>query len=161
MKVWVQHRIKVEELLLCTQFVTNETGPQTFFFLYWTFRAPTVKEINLFLQAHVSLSFLSPAPSSFPLYDPVSPFFSVSVDGALSRLPPPPLVSPFPHIFSLHKKGRFRGHQLRREGWESCMGSALGAAILYYHQGDCRYAAATGCWHNHSLGPSTRLHGLS
>lgn len=59
-----------------------------------------MKEINLFLQAHVSPGFLSLAPSSFPLCDPVSPFFNVSVDGALSRLPPRlppfPLSLPFP-----------------------------------------------------------------
>lgn len=60
-----------------------------------------MKEINLFLQAHVSPRFLSLTPSSFPLYDPVSPFFNVSVDGALSRLPPPSPRFPFPSPFPL------------------------------------------------------------
>lgn len=124
-----------------------------FFCLYWTFRRPTVKEINLFLPARVSLIFLSPVLRLPFLFTTLSPLFQCLCWLSLVLSPPLPHVSHFP---SLYTKGRFRGHQLLREGWESCMGSALGAAMLYYHQGDCRYAAATGCRHNnHYLSPSS------
>lgn len=124
-----------------------------FFCLCWTFKQSTVKEINLFLPARVSLIFLSPAFRLPFLFMTLSPLFLCLCWLSLVLSPPPPLVSPFPSPPSLYSKGRFRGHQLLREGWESCMGSALGAAMLHYHQGDCRYAAATGCRHNNLKPP--------
>lgn len=131
-------------------------------FFCWTFKLSTVKEINLFLPARVSSIFLSPAFCLPFLFMTLSPLFQCLCWLSLVLSPPPPPVSPFPSPLSLYTKGRFRGHQLLREGWESCMGSALGAAMLHYHQGDCRYAAATGCRHNnHNLSPSTGPYRLS
>lgn len=106
-------------------------------------------------------SFLLPSvflSSSWPCL----PFSNVSVHYALSCLPHLPLSPLSPPFPSFYMKGRFRGHQLLREAWESCMGSALGAAMLHYRQGDCRYAAATGCRHNnHRFSPSTGPYRLS
>lgn len=135
----------------------NQTAD--FFCLCWTFRLSTVKEINLFLPACVSSIFFSSCPlSSLPLCDPVSPFlvFLLTIPCPVSPFSPPPSPRSRPSAPSLYTKGRFRGHQLPREGWESCMGSALRAAILYYRHRGCRYAAATGCRHNsHSFSPGT------
>lgn len=74
----------------------NQTGWQTYFFLYWTFRAPRVKEINLFLQAHVSPIFLSLAPSSFPFSWPCLPFSECLCSLCPATHPPTPTHPLFP-----------------------------------------------------------------
>lgn len=64
-----------------------------FFCLCWTFKLSTVKEINLFLPACVSLIFLSSAFCLPFLFMTLSPLFQCLC--RLSHvLSPPPLVSP-------------------------------------------------------------------
>lgn len=111
----------VEGLWLCPQFVTNETGWQTYFLLCWTFRVPTAKEINLFLQAHVSPTFLSLAPSSFPFSWPCLPFSE-----CLCSLCPVPLTHtpcfPFPPLSFSLEEGQVQGSPITQRGLRKLYG---------------------------------------
>lgn len=65
------------------------------FGLCWTFKLSTVREINLFIPACVSMTFLSSAFGlPLPLSDPVSPLFQC-LCWLFHVLSPPPLNSPF------------------------------------------------------------------
>ena len=92
-----------EGFSLCPQRVTNKSGWQTYFFLHWTFRVPAAKEINLFLQAHVSPISLSLAPSSFPFSWPCLPF-SECLCSLCPPPPPPHPLFPLSLPFSLFRR---------------------------------------------------------
>ena len=93
----VEDRLEVKVLPICPQSVIDATGLQTFFCLCWTFKLSTVKEINLFLLACVSLIFLFLLPSVFPfLFMTLSLLSSVSVDYPLSCVPSSPCLPSFP-----------------------------------------------------------------
>lgn len=123
MKVWFAHRKMLEGLSLCPQCVMNKTGWQTYFFLYWTFRVPTVKEINLFLQAHVSPIFLSLSPSSFPCSWPCLPFSECLC--SLCPVPPPQAPTPcfpFPSPFLSLEEGQVQGSPITQRGLRKLYG---------------------------------------
>lgn len=120
--MWLPHRIMVEGLWLCPQRVTNKTGWQTYFLLCWTFRVPTVKEINLFLQAHVSPIFLFLACLPFPFHDPVSPFPNVSAHCALSPPHTPTPCFPFPPFSFSLEEGQVQGSPITQRGLRKLYG---------------------------------------
>lgn len=94
-----------------------------FFCLCWTFRLPTVKEINLFLPARVSLIFLSPAPCLPFLFMTLSPLSQCLCWLSLVLSPSAPLVSPFPSPTSLPLyEGQVQGSPITQRGLRKLYG---------------------------------------
>lgn len=109
-------------LLLCPQYRTHTKLGCRLLCVWWTFKLSTVKEINLFLPAHVFLGFLLFCLlSCFLSYDLVSPFL-VSPLTIACPVPPSSSCLSFALLFLLLYEGQVQGSPITLRGLRKLYG---------------------------------------